>query len=147
MIAWWAINQVTTRNDASLSRLAIILPVVGVIISGFFAGLFTLLGKRRESRLGEIYEAFDERGKLVIALRETIEQQTATIAQQKQSIDTAQQANESLRAAMEELHQKYLAEIADLTEKVHELEHEVTETQEMVGIPPKRARRKGGTEA
>lgn len=52
--------------------LAVLVPAVATVAVTVIGGVFTISSKRREKSVGEIYEAFDDRGKLLSAKNERI---------------------------------------------------------------------------
>lgn len=75
--------------------------------------LVTLSSKKRERKALEIYEAFDERGKLVTSLKESRDEHERKIGALEEERNQCQKDLKELRAEFEEL-------------------------QVMVGVPPKK---------
>lgn len=97
--------------------LAILIPALATVLVAAIGAVVTIGGRKREAKVTEIYEAFDERGQLVTSLKERLE------------LVTTQRDEANTRADKVE-------------KKCSALEREVDELHEMVKVPRKKAPRR-----
>jgi peptidoglycan hydrolase CwlO-like protein len=97
--------------------LAILVPAVATVLTAIIGAVITVSGKNREGRVNEVYQAFDNRGKLVDSLNER------TLALEHE--------RDELKAKVDETERKCAEEIAALRREIEEL-------HTMGQIPPRR---------
>src|SRR4051794_16639590 len=83
--------MILALDKGTVQVLGIVIPVVGTIIVAVVAGVFSHTSNKTVKKAGEIYEAFDERGQVITALRERIdvleEAMTESRANERQCIE------------------------------------------------------------
>lgn len=107
--------------------LAILIPTIATLATAVIGAIVTVSGRKRERKVTEIYEAFDERGKLVDSLKESRDENDRRIKSLEDGKDKAEKERDECKA-----------DVAELRAELKKLERELTETQEMVGVPRKR---------
>lgn len=97
------------------TSIAIFVPVFVALVTGIFGYATVHGGRVRENRIGEIAEAFEERGKLVDALRESRDELTKKVS--------------DLEAKVELTERKRQADMRHCREQINALKREIRGTR------------------